>query len=277
MAGVEVQYRPGSQPNRATAAAATADAAASISASVTRRGSPSARVALARHVPGCQRCHHGRHTPTRPIGIAIVPYGKARCRGPERELPLPARRLSCGTSGITGLVLIASAVLAGVVGLSYLVEALRPAPTIPTRLPWGPELKSAPVTIDGLTLRYVATGEGPSLLSCTLRTQLDMFQRTVHALAQTFASMPSIFPVTAIRTSQKRTWSPSCSCGQSVGSSMSSTRGRGRRRRIDPARRRPVARRSRPPTRQAGGRDQPYDTRPGRGTRRASVETSSWR
>ena len=43
------------------------------------------------------------------------------------------------------------------------------------------------MTIDGLTLRYVATGEGPSLLLLhTLRTQLDMFQRTVHALAQTF-------------------------------------------------------------------------------------------
>ena len=89
--------------------------------------------------------------------------------------------------GITGLVLIASAVLAGVVGFSYLVEALRPAPTIPTRLPWGPEIEIRSVTIDGLTLRYVATGEGPSLLLLhTLRTQLDMFQRTVHALAQTF-------------------------------------------------------------------------------------------
>ena len=51
----------------------------------------------------------------------------------------------------------------------------------------GPEIEIRSVTIDGLTLRYVATGEGPSLLLLhTLRTQLDMFQRTVHALAQTF-------------------------------------------------------------------------------------------
>ena len=116
------------------------------------------------------------------------PAPAARCRAFPAQLPLlPARRLSCGTSVITGLVLIASAVLAGVVGFSYLVEALRPAPTIPTRLPWGPEIEIRSVTIDGLTLRYVATGEGPSLLLLhTLRTQLDMFQRTVHALAQTF-------------------------------------------------------------------------------------------
>ena len=141
MAGVEVQYRPGSQPSRATAAAWRRSR---FDYALRLDRSPSARVALARDVPGCQRCHHGRHTPTRPIGIAIVPY-------PLRDAVFPPLSLSSRPAtelwyerGITGLVLIASAVLAGVVGFSYLVEALRPAPTIPTRLPWGRRLKSAP-------------------------------------------------------------------------------------------------------------------------------------
>src|SRR4051812_29385325 len=90
------------------------------------------------------------------------------------------------------LPLIAGGLLA-LVAVSYLVEALRPQPVPPERLPWAPDLTVAYATVasadaGGSRLRYVTAGQGPALvLLHTLRTQLDMFQRVIPALAGHFA------------------------------------------------------------------------------------------
>ena len=78
-------------------------------------------------------------------------------------------------------------VLAALVPISYLVEALRPQPTPPRRLDWAPEIPVRYVTLNGTRLRYIVTGQGPALvLLHTLRTQLDMFQKVVPELAKRF-------------------------------------------------------------------------------------------
>ena len=79
------------------------------------------------------------------------------------------------------------AVLVAGVLFSYVVEALRRKPTAPTRLAWWPAAPIETVEVDGVRLRYVAAGEGPTLvLLHTLRTQLDMFQRIAPVLAARF-------------------------------------------------------------------------------------------
>jgi pimeloyl-ACP methyl ester carboxylesterase len=71
--------------------------------------------------------------------------------------------------------------------ISYVVEALRTAPKPPERLPWAPDIPIRYITVNGLRLRYIVTGQGPTLvLLHTLRTQLDMFQKVVPKLAQRF-------------------------------------------------------------------------------------------
>jgi pimeloyl-ACP methyl ester carboxylesterase len=81
-------------------------------------------------------------------------------------------------------VLGATAALAGVIGISYLIEALRRAPAPPVALPWAPDLPIRSVRVDGIRLRYVVTGSGPALvLLHTMRTQLDLFQRVIPGLA----------------------------------------------------------------------------------------------
>lgn len=81
------------------------------------------------------------------------------------------------------LEVIALAFLA-LVPLSYIVEALRKAPGTPTSVPWAPDVPVRWVTVDGVRLRYVVAGSGPTLvLVHTLRTQLDLFQRIIPELA----------------------------------------------------------------------------------------------
>jgi pimeloyl-ACP methyl ester carboxylesterase len=77
--------------------------------------------------------------------------------------------------------------LAGLVVLSYVVEALRPQPVAPEHLDWAPDIRVRHVTLTGMRLRYIATGQGPAVvLLHTLRTQLDMFQKIVPELAKRF-------------------------------------------------------------------------------------------
>lgn len=79
---------------------------------------------------------------------------------------------------------IAVAALVATVLVSYVVEALRPQPTPPVRLDWAPATPIRSVEVDGVRLRYIAAGDGPPLvLLHTLRTQLDMFQKVLPALA----------------------------------------------------------------------------------------------
>jgi pimeloyl-ACP methyl ester carboxylesterase len=74
-----------------------------------------------------------------------------------------------------------------IVAISYLVEALRPQPIAPLHPSWAPDVPVRYLDVDGLRLRYVVAGEGPPLvLLHTLRTQLDMFQKVLPALATRF-------------------------------------------------------------------------------------------
>jgi pimeloyl-ACP methyl ester carboxylesterase len=82
---------------------------------------------------------------------------------------------------------LVAAGLVALVALSYIVEALRPQPVPPARLDWAPDLPVAYADLGGLRLRYVTAGRGPALvLLHTLRTQLDMFQKVIPALAGHF-------------------------------------------------------------------------------------------
>jgi len=76
------------------------------------------------------------------------------------------------------------AVFAALIPLSYIVEALRKAPATPGSVPWAPDLPVRWVTVDGVRLRYIVAGSGPTLvLVHTLRSQLDLFQRIIPELA----------------------------------------------------------------------------------------------
>jgi pimeloyl-ACP methyl ester carboxylesterase len=76
------------------------------------------------------------------------------------------------------------AALAGLVAVSYLIEALRRGPPAPDVLPWAPDIPIRQVTVSGIRLRYIEAGSGPTLvLLHTMRTQLDIFQRVLPALA----------------------------------------------------------------------------------------------
>jgi pimeloyl-ACP methyl ester carboxylesterase len=92
-------------------------------------------------------------------------------------------------------VFIALGVLAALVPVSYVVESLRKPPTTPTSLPWAPDVPVRWVTVDGVRLRYVVAGSGPTLvLLHTLRTQLDLFQRVFPALSKRFQVYALDFP-----------------------------------------------------------------------------------
>jgi pimeloyl-ACP methyl ester carboxylesterase len=79
--------------------------------------------------------------------------------------------------------------------VSFLVEALRPAPKTPEAMPWDPSLKPAYVTVDGVKLRYLKVGEGPVLLLLhTLRTQLDLFHKGIPELARDFTVYALDYP-----------------------------------------------------------------------------------
>jgi pimeloyl-ACP methyl ester carboxylesterase len=85
--------------------------------------------------------------------------------------------------------------LAGVVGLSYVVEALRRSPEAPEHLSWSEALPIEHVSVEGLRVRYIKTGMGPPLvLLHTLRTQLDIFQQLIPLLAAHFTVYALDFP-----------------------------------------------------------------------------------
>lgn len=85
------------------------------------------------------------------------------------------------------VAVILASLLVVPVGLSYLVEGLRSAPATPTRLSWAPEIPIRYVSVDGVNIRYIKTGQGPPLvLLHTLRTQLDMFQKVIPELSRHF-------------------------------------------------------------------------------------------
>jgi pimeloyl-ACP methyl ester carboxylesterase len=82
-----------------------------------------------------------------------------------------------------------------VVLVSFAIEAMRPIPATPERLPWAPDIPIRYVTVNGIRLRYIQAGEGPALvLLHTLRTQLDLFEKVVPELAQHFTVYAVDYP-----------------------------------------------------------------------------------
>jgi len=85
------------------------------------------------------------------------------------------------------VAIILAGLLVVPVGLSYVVEGLRSAPTPPATLSWAPDIPIRHVTVNGVNFRYVRVGQGqPLVLLHTLRTQLDMFQRVIPELSRHF-------------------------------------------------------------------------------------------
>jgi pimeloyl-ACP methyl ester carboxylesterase len=87
------------------------------------------------------------------------------------------------------------AVVIGLWLLSFVAEALRPVPQPPKTLRWAPDIPIFYVNVDGLKLRYIKAGSGPNLLLLhTLRTQLDLFQKVIPALAKRFTVYALDYP-----------------------------------------------------------------------------------
>jgi pimeloyl-ACP methyl ester carboxylesterase len=86
----------------------------------------------------------------------------------------------------------------GVIGLwalSYVIEALRREPGAPEKISWATDVQVSWVTVDGLRLRYIETGSGPTIvLLHTLRTQLDLFRKVVGELSRDYRLITVDYP-----------------------------------------------------------------------------------
>jgi pimeloyl-ACP methyl ester carboxylesterase len=83
----------------------------------------------------------------------------------------------------------------GLVLVSLVLEAARPAVSAPEKLAWAPNIPIQYQTVHGHRLRYIRTGEGPPLLLLhTLRTQLDIFQKIIPSLAARFTVYALDYP-----------------------------------------------------------------------------------
>jgi pimeloyl-ACP methyl ester carboxylesterase len=92
-------------------------------------------------------------------------------------------------------IAIVAGLIGGLVLVSYLVEAMRAPPARPDFLTWAPDIPIRYVTLDGLRIRYITTGEGPPLvLLHTLRTQLDIFQKVIPELTRDFTVYAVDYP-----------------------------------------------------------------------------------
>jgi pimeloyl-ACP methyl ester carboxylesterase len=90
---------------------------------------------------------------------------------------------------------IGLASLLGVVGISFVVEARRKKRVAPATLGWSPSIPIRYIDVDGVKVRYLKTGSGPTLvLLHTLRTQLDLFQKVIPQLAREFTVYAVDYP-----------------------------------------------------------------------------------
>lgn len=96
---------------------------------------------------------------------------------------------------IVVVLVIALLSLIVLVAISYVVEALRPAPPIPTTLHWAPDIPVGYTELGGIKVRYLKTGQGPNLvLLHTLRTQLDIFRAIIPELSKHFTVYAFDYP-----------------------------------------------------------------------------------
>jgi pimeloyl-ACP methyl ester carboxylesterase len=92
-------------------------------------------------------------------------------------------------------ILSLAAVTATIVLLSFVVEAMRPVPPTPERLSWAPDIPIRYVSVNGVRLRYIKSGQGPTLLLLhTLRTQFDLFEKVIPELAKSFTVYAVDYP-----------------------------------------------------------------------------------
>ncbi len=79
--------------------------------------------------------------------------------------------------------------------ISILLESLRKPPKTPEKLYWDHSIDIQYVDINDSKLRYIKTGSGPNLvLLHTLRTQLDIFEKVIPALSETFTVYALDYP-----------------------------------------------------------------------------------
>jgi pimeloyl-ACP methyl ester carboxylesterase len=97
---------------------------------------------------------------------------------------------------IVEMATVALASVVALVAISFVVEALRPAPKTPDRLEWAQSIPIQYVTVNGgVKVRYIKAGAGPTLvLLHTLRTQLDLFEKVVADLAKFFTVYALDYP-----------------------------------------------------------------------------------
>ena len=137
----------------------------------------------------------------------------ATCRG--RGAPM---------NPVLSIVVGLAAVGAGLWHTSWAIEAMRRVPKAPSRLPWAPAIPIEMIDVGGHRLRFIKTGQGPSLvLLHTLRTQLDLFAKVIPELSGTSRSTPWTIPGTASRTFRGRVMTPRSSPRRSRVSSNDSS------------------------------------------------------
>jgi pimeloyl-ACP methyl ester carboxylesterase len=103
--------------------------------------------------------------------------------------------MAWATVSLSEILIGALASLVALVAISYIVEALRPAPEPPEKLAWASDIAIRYLDIGGVTVRYIKTGAGRNLvLLHTLRTQLDLFEKVVPDLAKYFTVYALDYP-----------------------------------------------------------------------------------
>ncbi|MFT7460661.1 MAG: pimeloyl-ACP methyl ester carboxylesterase [Planctomycetota bacterium] len=96
---------------------------------------------------------------------------------------------------LSNFLIIFVIVFFAMVPISMLVEKIRPRPRKPEKLPWAEDIALHYFDVDGVNIRYIKTGEGPVLLLLhTLRTQLDIFQKMIPELSQSFTVYAMDYP-----------------------------------------------------------------------------------
>jgi len=79
--------------------------------------------------------------------------------------------------------------------ISLIIELLRSVPQTPEKLRWAPEIPINYIDIDGSKIRYIKTGQGPTLLLLhTLRTQLDLFHKVIPELSKHYTVYAVDYP-----------------------------------------------------------------------------------
>ena len=96
---------------------------------------------------------------------------------------------------LTTFAVVFIIVFFAMVPISMIVEKLRRIPEKPEKLSWAKDIALQYLDLDGVTIRYIKSGQGPVLLLLhTLRTQLDIFQKMIPELSLSFTVYAMDYP-----------------------------------------------------------------------------------